>query len=161
MQPLFYGCTDASQMQPLFYGCRRKHLQPCMMLLASAWVYTCVKLYWPVLQGLQPETRTFNTIIIACNMCGQPTEALKVQFVTPVCIQHQHGCQVEHQQTMVAHESLILVANEEDHHVASCTIMWHILCMSAPVLVLCGSDLQRSSCELELKCYWYCRCLHA
>ena len=30
------------------------------------------------LQGLQPEVRTYNTAIIACNMCGQPHEALKV-----------------------------------------------------------------------------------
>jgi hypothetical protein len=29
-------------------------------------------------QGLEPEARTFNTIIIACNMCGQPQEALRV-----------------------------------------------------------------------------------
>lgn len=29
-------------------------------------------------QGLEPEVRTFNTAIIACNMCGQPQEALKV-----------------------------------------------------------------------------------
>ena len=34
---------------------------------------------WPAgLQGLQPEVRTYNTAIIACNMCGQPHEALKV-----------------------------------------------------------------------------------
>ena len=30
------------------------------------------------LQDLEPEVRTFNTAIIACNMCGQPHEALKV-----------------------------------------------------------------------------------
>jgi hypothetical protein len=30
------------------------------------------------LQDLEPEVRTFNTAIIACNMCGQPQEALKV-----------------------------------------------------------------------------------
>ena len=38
-------------------------------------------------QGLEPETRTFNTIIIACNMCGQPQEALRVRFciVIPHC----------------------------------------------------------------------------
>jgi hypothetical protein len=30
------------------------------------------------LQGLQPEVRTYNTAIIACNMCGQPQEAIKV-----------------------------------------------------------------------------------
>lgn len=29
-------------------------------------------------QDLEPEVRTFNTAIIACNMCGQPQEALKV-----------------------------------------------------------------------------------
>lgn len=31
-----------------------------------------------LLQDLEPEVRTFNTAIIACNMCGQPQEALKV-----------------------------------------------------------------------------------
>lgn len=30
------------------------------------------------MQGLKPEVRTFNTVIIAANMCNQPTEALKV-----------------------------------------------------------------------------------
>lgn len=30
-------------------------------------------------KGLDPEVRTFNTAIIACNMCGQPQEALKVR----------------------------------------------------------------------------------
>ena len=34
-----------------------------------------IMLMW---QGLEPEARTFNTIIIACNMCGQPQEALRV-----------------------------------------------------------------------------------
>jgi pentatricopeptide repeat domain-containing protein 1 len=29
-------------------------------------------------QDLEPEVRTFNTAIIACNMCGQSQEALKV-----------------------------------------------------------------------------------
>lgn len=28
--------------------------------------------------GLRPETRTFNTVIIAANICNQPLEALKV-----------------------------------------------------------------------------------
>ncbi len=32
-----------------------------------------------VLQGLEPEVRTYNTAIIACNMCGQPLEALRVR----------------------------------------------------------------------------------
>ena len=37
---------------------------------------------WPAgLQGLQPEVRTYNTAIIACNMCGQPHEALKVSYL--------------------------------------------------------------------------------
>lgn len=31
-----------------------------------------------VVQGLEPEIRTYNTAIIACNMCGQPDDALKV-----------------------------------------------------------------------------------
>lgn len=30
------------------------------------------------MQDLEPEVRTFNTAIIACNMCGQSQEALKV-----------------------------------------------------------------------------------
>ena len=30
------------------------------------------------LQGLEPEPRTFNTVIIAANMCNQPLEALQV-----------------------------------------------------------------------------------
>lgn len=30
------------------------------------------------LQGVEPEARTFNTIIIACNLCGQPLQALEV-----------------------------------------------------------------------------------
>jgi pentatricopeptide repeat domain-containing protein 1 len=29
-------------------------------------------------QGFVPEVRTFNTVIIACNMSGQAQEALKV-----------------------------------------------------------------------------------
>jgi len=29
-------------------------------------------------QGIEPEVRTFNTVIIACNMSGQAAEALKV-----------------------------------------------------------------------------------
>ena len=29
-------------------------------------------------QGVEPEARTFNTIIIACNLCGQPLQALEV-----------------------------------------------------------------------------------
>ena len=39
------------------------------------------------MQGLQPEVRTYNTAIIACNMCGQPHEALKVssQQTCPKC----------------------------------------------------------------------------
>ncbi len=31
-----------------------------------------------VRQGIEPEVRTFNTVIIACNMSGQAAEALKV-----------------------------------------------------------------------------------
>lgn len=30
------------------------------------------------MQGVEPEARTFNTIIIACNLCGQPLQALEV-----------------------------------------------------------------------------------
>ncbi len=29
-------------------------------------------------QGIEPEVRTFNTVIIACNMSGQAAEALRV-----------------------------------------------------------------------------------
>jgi pentatricopeptide repeat protein len=32
----------------------------------------------PLLQGVQPVLRTFNTLIIACNMCNQPREAVAV-----------------------------------------------------------------------------------
>ena len=31
-----------------------------------------------MMQGIEPEVRTFNTVIIACNMSGQAAEALKV-----------------------------------------------------------------------------------
>ena len=31
-----------------------------------------------VLQGVDPVLRTYNTLIIACNMCGQPREAMAV-----------------------------------------------------------------------------------
>ena len=31
------------------------------------------------MQGVEPEARTFNTIIIACNLCGQPLQALEVR----------------------------------------------------------------------------------
>ncbi len=30
------------------------------------------------MQGVQPVLRTYNTLIIACNMCNQPREALNV-----------------------------------------------------------------------------------
>ena len=30
------------------------------------------------LQGVEPVLRTYNTLIIACNMCGQPREAMAV-----------------------------------------------------------------------------------
>ena len=30
------------------------------------------------LQGVDPVLRTYNTLIIACNMCGQPREAMAV-----------------------------------------------------------------------------------
>jgi len=30
------------------------------------------------MRGLKPDVRTFNTAIIAANMCNQPLEALKV-----------------------------------------------------------------------------------
>ena len=36
------------------------------------------------LEGLQPETRTFNTVIIAANICNQPIEALKVTACLPL-----------------------------------------------------------------------------
>lgn len=31
-----------------------------------------------VLQGIQPEVRTYNTIITACNKSGKPEEGLKI-----------------------------------------------------------------------------------
>ena len=33
---------------------------------------------WYTLQGVEPVLRTFNTLIIACNMCNQPREAMAV-----------------------------------------------------------------------------------
>ena len=30
------------------------------------------------MQGVEPVLRTYNTLIIACNMCNQPREALAV-----------------------------------------------------------------------------------
>ena len=41
---------------------------------------TCLGCHWGVLpwQGIEPEIRTYNTVIIACNMSGQAQEALKV-----------------------------------------------------------------------------------
>jgi pentatricopeptide repeat protein len=30
------------------------------------------------MQGVEPVLRTYNTLIIACNMCGQPREAMAV-----------------------------------------------------------------------------------
>lgn len=42
-------------------------------------VLTCNGLVCVYVQDLEPEVRTFNTAIIACNMCGQPQEALKVR----------------------------------------------------------------------------------
>jgi hypothetical protein len=45
------------------------------------WYLTCMcdDLVCNSVQDLEPEVRTFNTAIIACNMCGQPQEALKVR----------------------------------------------------------------------------------
>lgn len=31
-----------------------------------------------ILQGVEPVLRTYNTLIIACNMCNQPREAMAV-----------------------------------------------------------------------------------
>lgn len=36
-------------------------------------------------QGWQPETRTFNTAIIACNMCNQSAQALQVSPSSSQC----------------------------------------------------------------------------
>ena len=33
---------------------------------------------FPYLQGVEPVLRTYNTLIIACNMCNQPREAMAV-----------------------------------------------------------------------------------
>ncbi len=35
-------------------------------------------------QRVQPETRTYNTAIIACNMCNQSAKALQVTPLTTV-----------------------------------------------------------------------------
>jgi pentatricopeptide repeat protein len=37
-----------------------------------------VAAYLLATQGIEPEIRTYNTVIIACNMSGQAQEALKV-----------------------------------------------------------------------------------
>jgi hypothetical protein len=39
-------------------------------------------------QEIWPEVRTFNTAIIACNMCGQPQEALKVGNTADAAVAH-------------------------------------------------------------------------
>lgn len=39
-----------------------------------------------LLQEILPEVRTFNTAIIACNMCGQPQEALKVRLTADAAV---------------------------------------------------------------------------
>lgn len=54
---------------------RLKHIWGFSALPASA--VCCTVLAY--VQDLEPEVRTFNTAIIACNMCGQPQEALKVR----------------------------------------------------------------------------------
>lgn len=48
----------------------------CLLPLTAA-EHACCPCLLP-LQDIEPEVRTFNTAIIACNMCGQPQEALKV-----------------------------------------------------------------------------------
>ena len=51
---------------------RRFHFAYC-----SHWIlrFTC---YVGTAQGVEPVLRTYNTLIIACNMCGQPREAMAV-----------------------------------------------------------------------------------
>ena len=49
-------------------------LLPATDILNSPRMKMCM--LW--LQGAEPEARTFNTIIIACNLCGQPLQALEV-----------------------------------------------------------------------------------
>jgi len=44
------------------------------------------------MQGVEPEARTFNTIIIACNLCGQPLQALEV---TSSLFHIPHACKDE------------------------------------------------------------------
>ena len=46
--------------------CSNQHSHPADNVCLVAW------------QGIEPEIRTYNTVIIACNMSGQATEALKV-----------------------------------------------------------------------------------
>ena len=69
------------------------------------------------MQGVEPEARTFNTIIIACNLCGQPLQALEVssthclnlQLQVPCSTAAQHGvnqpCKAE--QPTTAHGALL------------------------------------------------------
>ena len=41
---------------------------------------------------MEPEARTFNTIIIACNLCGQPLQALEVSSSHCLNLQSQVPC---------------------------------------------------------------------
>ena len=42
-----------------------------------------LQLFVPCLrQGVDPVLRTYNTLIIACNMCGQPHEVCCIAYIT-------------------------------------------------------------------------------
>jgi pentatricopeptide repeat protein len=57
-------------------------LQPCYLLctpetMSAQCKHAGTETVWWV-QGVEPVLRTYNTLIIACNMCGQPREAMAV-----------------------------------------------------------------------------------
>jgi hypothetical protein len=47
-----------------------------MLLHCCTNAAAAVLLLLPGLQGVSPALRTFNTLVIACNVCNQPREAL-------------------------------------------------------------------------------------
>ena len=63
-------------------------------------------------QGIEPEVRTFNTVIIACNMSGQAAEALKV---------YERMLNVGAQPTATTYTALIRCAVRASHMTSDAT----------------------------------------
>ena len=63
----------AAKLRP--HPLRELHSPCCWWCTGSASVLDPLQ---HLLQGIEPEIRTYNTVIIACNMSGQAQEALKV-----------------------------------------------------------------------------------